>query len=164
MGRVDYSGHLLNKICKKYKIKESIWIGKDKKNTFYTKENIIAADLYHYYYYEWIDFLDFIYEPSEVIDNNSFIESDLKEKFISVGWDQENNIGLIWIPPFAVGSIVLGGEQAFLEKYSPTLFEKGNLQTYAWTRGLLLFHVKNKSDGTSIILSPIEFEIPNYGV
>ncbi|MDP8162975.1 hypothetical protein QJU89_07750 [Pasteurella skyensis] len=132
-------------------------------NTFYTKEDIIVADLYHYYY-EWIDFLDFIFEPSEVIDNYSFIESDLKEKFVSVGWDQENNIGLIWIPPFAVGSIVLGGEQAFLEKYRPKQCEEGNLRTDWWTKGLLLFHVKNKSDRTSIILSPIELEIPNYGV
>ncbi len=130
-------------------------------NISYTEKEI--SNFYHYYY-EWIDFLDLMYEPSKVIENYEGIENCLKEKFISVGWEQENDIKLIWIPPFAVGSIILGGDEAFLKKYGSKIFDNGKLCPNAWTKGIFLFHAKNSSDGTSIILSPIELDIPNYGL
>lgn len=103
-------------------------------------------------------------DPKNIIKEYLNFEDPLKSKFISVGWDEKNVIGVIWIPPFAVGSIVLGGEDSFLEKYSSKVFDDCKLSPNAWTRGIILFHVKNVEDGTSIILSPIELDIPNYGL
>lgn len=122
------------------------------------------VDKFYHYYYEWIDYLDAVMDPKNIIKEYLNFEDPLKSKFISVGWDEKNVIGVIWIPPFAVGSIVLGGEDSFLEKYSSKVFDDCKLSPNAWTRGIILFHVKNVEDGTSIILSPIELDIPNYGL
>lgn len=128
------------------------------------KENEINE--HYHYYYEWIDYLSFVKEPKSIIDNYSEIEQVLKNKFVSLGWDGINNIGIIWIPPFAVGSIVLGGADKFLEKYGAhTYNNNGVLHANAWTKGIFLFHVKNNIyDGHSILLSPIELDIPGYGL
>lgn len=128
---------------------------------FYTANEI---NDFYYYRYEWIDYLECIHDPIMVIDNYIEIEQILKKKFSSIGWDKKNNIGVIWIPPFALGSIVLGGADKFLEKYGAHTFNNGVLDANAWTKGLFIFHVKNISDGDSILLSPIELNIPGYGL
>ena len=116
---------------------------------------------FYSYSYEWIDDLNFFH----VINKNEY--KDYIEyasiKFREKGWEGDGEINLIWIPPFSVGAIISGGVDMYLKKYcGPNEF--GNINVTCWTKGLIFWHVKQKSDGISFILSPIALNIPNYGL
>ncbi len=118
---------------------------------------------FYAYYYEWIDYLEMMADPYEIIDNYSLYETTLKEKFIEHQWDKNNPIHVIWIPPFIMNRILVGGENAFFKKYgTTTMFNGKGPRPSSCTLGLFLFHVKNVNDGTSIILSPFELNISSY--
>ncbi|RZJ38389.1 MAG: hypothetical protein EOO18_03490 [Chryseobacterium sp.] len=117
------------------------------------------------YDYEWIDELFFLKRIDEILDSYESYESELKKKFIDRGWSGEGEVNNVWIPPFAMSGIIKYGEDGFLKKYYDSSLV-GNLEKSpkSWTRGLLLWHVKQKDDGISFICSPLELNIPGYGL
>ena len=84
--------------------------------------------------YEWIDNLDFTLDPRKYLDNADQYIVIAKELFTEAGWNEDGEIRLMWIPPF-----MLNG-----------------LRTEEFTVGVIIWHVKQDSDGISWILSPIE--------
>jgi hypothetical protein len=82
--------------------------------------------------YEWIDNLCFTIEPKECFDNPEEYINIVKELFLAEGWDGDGEIELMWIPPF--------------------MFEGERTEEY--TRGVIVWHVKQLEDGISWILHP----------
>lgn len=116
---------------------------------------------FYHYQYEWIDFLGMMSAPSSVFANYDEYKNEIEKKFLQVGWDGKNPVQVIWIPPFVVPHILKNPEiflqQAkFIDGITPDNYQ-------FWTLGLFLFHIKNKNQGVSIILSPFELHIPDYG-
>ncbi|MCC6725947.1 MAG: hypothetical protein IT258_15670, partial [Saprospiraceae bacterium] len=84
--------------------------------------------------YEWIDNLHFIQDPADyVVDVEPYLEI-AKAKFVEAGWYGDGAIGLIWIPPFMFKGI----------------------RNEEFTKGIIAWHVKQKEDGISWLLSPVE--------
>lgn len=117
------------------------------------------------YDYEWIDELFFLKKISNILEDYESYESEVRKKFTTRGLSGEGEINNIWIPPFAMSGIIKNREDGFLEKYHDSSLI-GNLSKSlkSWTRGLLLWHVKQKEDGISFISSPFELDIPGYGL
>ena len=89
----------------------------------YLKEFTVMA-------YEWIDNLCFTLDPFVCIDNaNEYIEI-AKKIFLDAGWHGDGEIELIWVPPF--------------------MFD--GKKTDNFTKGKIVWHVKQKEDGISWIL------------
>ena len=84
--------------------------------------------------YEWIDDLRFTRNPKDFIDRPDDYIQIVKARFLKAGWHGDGNIELVWIPPFMF---------------------KG-AKTEEFTRGVIVWHVKQKEDGISWILSPIK--------
>lgn len=126
----------------------------------YTSDDI--KDFY-VYYYEWIDYLNMMANPYNVIENYSLYETALREKFLEHQWDENNPIQVIWIPPFVMNKIIVGGDSALFDKYgSLKIFDEHGIRSSSCTVGLFLFCVKNIKDGTVIILSPFKLNISSY--
>jgi hypothetical protein len=99
---------------------------------------------YHVYRYHHIDngkFLDIKElieeieeEPLDQTFNIDKLTAEMKELFLKAGWEGDGKIELIWVPPF------LGGG-------------------FGGTSGFYLWHVKQLSNGTSWIASPIELPL-----
>lgn len=77
----------------------------------------------------------------------------------------------MWIPPFAIVGILVNGLIQFENKqgihFSINEQEQCDLDIQTdkrWTMGLVLFHVKNIKSGESLILSPFQLSIPDYGL
>lgn len=83
--------------------------------------------------YEWIDNLNFTLKPSECLANYQEYIEIAKEKFLKAGWYGDGEIELMWIPPFAL--------------------KDKTVESYV---GVTIWHVKQKEDGISWILSPID--------
>jgi uncharacterized phage-like protein YoqJ len=89
--------------------------------------------------YEWVDNLHFIQDPADyVYDVEPYLEI-AKAKFLEAGWYGSGEIGLIWLPPFMF---------------------KGN-RTANFTTGVVVWHVKQKEDGISWLLTPAELPCEN---
>lgn len=89
---------------------------------------------FHVIMYEWIDNLNFTLDPKECISNyNPYIEN-AKKKFLEAGWYGDGDVELMWIPPF--------------------MFKRTN--SVEFTKGITVWHVKQKEDGLSWILSPVK--------
>ena len=80
-------------------------------------------------------------------------------------------IQAMWIPPFAIVGILENGLIQFENKqgihFSINEQEQCGLGVPTdkrWTMGLVLFHVKNIKSGESLILSPFQLSIPDYGL
>ena len=84
--------------------------------------------------YEWIDNLNFTLNPKEHLEDGEDYIQKAKERFLKAGWSGDGEIGLMWIPPFMFKGI----------------------RTEEFTNGVIIWHVKQKQDGISWILSPIK--------
>lgn len=93
------------------------------------------------YGFEWIDNLHFLADPSEFVsgDPAPYI-AVVKERFLDFGWKGDGDIQLLWLPPFVFP-----------------------LQLLIPPEGLALWHVKQKEDGVSFILSPIRLPFEEFG-
>lgn len=85
--------------------------------------------------FEWIDNLNFALNPSDCLENSEEYINVAKAIFTEMGWYGDGDVQLIWIPPFMFDGI----------------------HTEKFTRGIVIWHVKQKEDGISWILSPIDF-------
>lgn len=85
--------------------------------------------------YEWIDNLNFTISPSDCLENAEEYIVIAKEIFTEMGWYGDGEIQLIWIPPFMFDGI----------------------RTQRFSNGIVIWHVKQKEDGISWILSPFDF-------
>jgi hypothetical protein len=99
-------------------------------------------------YYEYIDNLHFIVDIENIIGNWHPYKEIARNVFKAANWKGDGNIGLLWIPPFALASIVKNVD----------CFSKLN----DFEKGLAVWYVKQDEDGDSFILSPIELNL-SYG-
>ena len=84
--------------------------------------------------YEWVDNLNFTIDPTiHLKDADKYLEI-AKAIFLESGWAGDGEIRLMCIPPFMF---------------------KGK-RTEEFTNGVVVWHVKQKEDGLSWILSPIK--------
>lgn len=112
-----------------------------------------AIASFYLYIYEWIDELDFsLALPGDDGYFSPYIEA-ARQKFLAHGWTGTGSIQLIWVPPFALSGILAGGVGALM-----------GCMGESWSRGLILWHVKQVDDGLSILLSPVELAIPDFGL
>ena len=133
------------------------------------------------YSYEFIDCFDFMRNPYEIIENyieyEKFIIERIKnirvlDNFYFEAFDADSYaIQAMWIPPFAIVGILVNGLIQFENKqgiyFSINEQEQCGLGVPTdkrWTMGLVLFHVKNIKSGESLILSPFQLSIPDYGL
>ena len=131
--------------------------------------------------YEFIDCLDFMRNPYEIIENyieyEKFIIERIKNIRILDNFHFELSdtdsyaIQAMWIPPFAIVGILVNGLIQFENKQGihfsineQEQFGLGVPTDKRWTMGLVLFHVKNIKSGESLILSPFQLSIPDYGI
>jgi hypothetical protein len=89
--------------------------------------------------YEWIDNLNFTIDPKECLDNFEEYVKIAKERFLEAGWDGDGEIELMWIPPFMFKGV----------------------RTEKFTVGVTIWHVKQKEDGFSWLLSPMKLPDEN---
>ena len=82
------------------------------------------------YGFEWIDNLHFVRPLRDFLADPRDYVRVARECFLRAGWDGDGRIGLLWLPPF-----VFPGE--------------------APVEGVVVWHVKQVSDGTSWLLSPV---------
>lgn len=106
------------------------------------KDDIIdypATDLYGFSLcmYEWIDNLHFTLSPAECLHEPSEYIEIASKLFKEAGWAGDGQIELMWIPPFMFNGI----------------------RSDEFTKGVVIWHVKQTSDGFSWILSPIHIPI-----
>ena len=119
--------------------------------------------------------------PYEIIENyieyEKFIIERIKnirvlDNFYFEAFDTDSYaIQAMWIPPFAIVGILEDGLIQFENKqgihFSINEQEQCGLGVPTdkrWTMGLVLFHVKNIKSGESLILSPFQLSIPDYGL
>jgi len=82
--------------------------------------------------YEWIDNFAFTRNPIDfVVDIDSYL-AIARRRFLDAGWRGDGSIGLMWVPPFAL----------------PERSQIGH------PGGVIVWHVKQESDGTSWLLYP----------
>ncbi|WP_177764921.1 hypothetical protein [Flavobacterium sp. I3-2] len=87
--------------------------------------------------HEYIDNLNFTFKPADFLSNADEYLKFASELFSNAGWYGDGEIQLIWVPPFIFNDY--------------TNNEDAN--------GIVIWHVKQKEDGISWLLSPIEFPI-----
>lgn len=83
--------------------------------------------------YEWIDNLHFILDPRECVENADAYIAIARQRFLEEGWEGDGDIGLIWVPPFMLKDPKTG-----------------------YTKGVIVWHVKQLEDGISWLLFPKE--------
>ncbi|MBL0913608.1 MAG: hypothetical protein IBJ09_14670 [Bacteroidia bacterium] len=83
--------------------------------------------------YEWIDNLHFILNPQDCVENAEAYMAIARQRFLEEGWHGDGDIGLIWVPPFMI------------KEYRP-----------GYTKGVIVWHVKQLEDGISWLLYPKE--------
>lgn len=90
--------------------------------------------------YEYIDNLHFTLNPKDCLENAEDYISIAEKRFLKSGWAGDGNIELIWIPPFMLKD------------------EDGKTVYWKKTNGIVVWHVKQKSDGISWLLIPDELK------
>ena len=96
---------------------------------------------FHLYAYEYVDDLNFLHDPIEHIPEKHHCAdyiTEAKARFSNAGWDGDDDIWLIWIPPFLL----------------PPTEDNDHM-------GILVWFVKQSEDGISWILSPVDLS-PYY--
>lgn len=83
--------------------------------------------------HEWIDNLNFTFNPQDFLPNADSYIQVAKELFRNAGWNGDGEIQLIWVPPFMLSSGFTLNEEAL---------------------GMIIWHVKQEEDGISWLLSP----------
>jgi hypothetical protein len=97
---------------------------------------------FYLYGYEYVDCLHFLHEPGEFIETPELLPEYLHEAstlFLEAGWAGDGDIQLLWLAPFVF----------------PLAMNVG------W-EGIILWHVKQKEDGMSWILSPIQLPFEEF--
>ncbi len=87
--------------------------------------------------HEYIDNLNFTFKPADFLSNADEYLKVASELFINAGWYGDGEIQLIWVPPFMLDEFTMN-EDAF---------------------GIVIWHVKQKEDGISWLLSPKELPL-----
>ena len=87
--------------------------------------------------HEWIDNLNFTFKPKDFLSNPDDYITVVEELFKNAGWHGDGEIQLMWIPPF------------MLSEFS----------TNEDALGIVVWHVKQKEDGISWLLSPKRFPL-----
>lgn len=85
--------------------------------------------------YEWIDNLHFTLAPDDCLDNAAPYVETAGQLFLAAGWAGDGDIGLMWIPPFCLPC---------------------DETQWLYTKGIVIWHVKQEEDGTSWLLLPKE--------
>lgn len=85
--------------------------------------------------YEWIDNLNFTLSPYDCLDDAEHYINIVKELFLEEGWQGDGEIRLMWIPPFCLPC---------------------DETQWRYTKGIVIWHTKQQSDGTSWLLLPQE--------
>jgi hypothetical protein len=99
-----------------------------------------ALNQFHIYGFEWIDNLHFLRSPDEFVGPAAKYREVAHRRFLQAGWEGDGEITLIWLPPFVFPLSL---------NISPV--------------GIVVWHVKQKSDGVSFILSPIPLPFEEFG-
>jgi hypothetical protein len=64
---------------------------------------IRGADDWHYYAHEYLDDLTFLLKASDALCNwesGVVLIADVSKKFLSIGWDGDGELQVLWFPPF----------------------------------------------------------------
>lgn len=90
---------------------------------------------FHLYRFEWIDNLNFIRDPADLLgaDAAAAYVACARHRFVSAGWQGDGEIGLLWLPTF--------------------VFPDGLEME---PEGVVVWHVKQDHLGISFLLSPVE--------
>ena len=92
-----------------------------------------ALNSFNVYGFEWIDNLYFLADPASFTNGNAAPYIAIaKERFLEAGWAGDGDIQLLWLPSFVFP-----------------------LNFGVKPDGVILWHVKQESDGVSFMLSPI---------
>lgn len=89
-------------------------------------------------WFEYVDNLHFGLNPAGLVDNAEPYLDITRQRFLEAGWAGDGEISLMWIPPFAINDI------------------DGTRHMWTHTHGVVVWHVKQQSDGISWILYPPE--------
>ena len=89
-------------------------------------------------WFEYVDNLHFGLNPAGFVDNPEPYLDIARQRFLEAGWAGDGEISLMWIPPFAINDI------------------DGTRHMWTHTHGVVVWHVKQQSDGISWILYPPE--------
>lgn len=92
---------------------------------------------YYAYCYHHLDDLSFAKNAETLLNDHPEYVETVKQRFLKEGWEGDGTIQLIWLPPF-VGA---GVED---------------------TLGIFLWHVKQRNNGTSWLLSPISLPFKSF--
>jgi hypothetical protein len=95
----------------------------------YPPETLLDYDVTSY---EWIDNLNFTIDPQECVENADDYISMAKKIFKKNGWHGDGEIQLMFVPPFMLS-------------YEMQIEN---------TKGIIVWHVKQKEDGISWLLFP----------
>lgn len=114
------------------------------------RQYLIEHNQLYVYIFEWIDFLDFC-KPSQIAPNDPAYRI-IHQAFLNAGWKGNGILTEIWIPPFVVGKIL----------NEP--IDYGYNLIPSWTKGLILWHIKQEEDGLSFIGSVKKLSIAEYGL
>lgn len=102
------------------------------------------------YIYEWVDDDTFLKEIN--FEDDPICYRLICQKLYDAGWDGTGAIKMLWLPPFVI--------QPILDEPIGYGFNILNF----WTKGLILWHVKQQKDGLSFILSLKKLNIPDFGL
>lgn len=101
------------------------------KTIFYAPEALLR---FHAYTFEWIDDLNFIRDPAHFLGERAPPYVALAcERFRAMGWEGDGEVGLLWLPTFVFPQC--------LDMHP---------------EGVVVWHVKQDTLGTSFLLSPVE--------
>lgn len=87
--------------------------------------------------YEYIDNLNHTVNPADCVEDHELYIDIARRLFLEAGWAGDGAIKLMWIPPFM-------------------LHNTDGFSQYHNTYGTYVWHVKQKSDGISWLLSPYQ--------
>ena len=89
-------------------------------------------------WFEYVDNLHFGLNPAGFVDNAEPYLDIARQRFLEAGRAGDSEISLMWIPPFAINDI------------------DGTRHMWTHTHGVVVWYVKQQSDGISWILYPPE--------
>lgn len=106
--------------------------------------DVTAIEGSHLYNFEWIDNLNFLRPPADLITDCSRrkrIEAAVARRFSSEGWEGTGKLSILWLPGFVFP-----------------------MKCDIPEEGILMWHVKQHEDGISWLLSPIPLPFERYAV
>ena len=104
--------------------------------------DVSAIEGFHLYNFEWIDNLNFLRSPAELIPDRlqrKRFEAVVAQRFSSEGWEGTGRLSILWLPGFVFP-----------------------MNCEIPPEGVLIWHVKQHEDGISWLLSPIPLPFERY--